>query len=457
MFLCFWQIFLKNNGVKLMKKIILLLIFVLLAGNVNALNNIVITEVLYDPINSETGGEAVQIYNPTSSQIDISGWILSTETSAADATIPAGTMLLPKSYYLIADSGWATLKDNVSWPDANHEEAITLANLDAGVALMNRSFVIDAVGWGNSAGISLGLFEGTPANLTAQGKSLRRKFDIEYTDANNNIDDFYSSTPLFSSPQIRQDSNMLTVYAVVEGAVPVIDTLFIADEDPTIGGIQIMPSPKSAKQFLITAQVTDTDESDIDKVYAELNSITYYLNKTTINSTTALYYGYLEMPFYSVPGNYTVSITALDYSNLMAIKNLTFEYLSLVGIEMDSNSIIFNALPGKVSELVGDADFSTANLTMRNIGNTVIDVKISGTDLSNGASIINASSIKYTFMAKDYSSALSGTLSYSPELKDLNLNPGENSLKGLSFRLNVPTTAAPGNYTGSISITSVAS
>ncbi|MFH1063594.1 MAG: lamin tail domain-containing protein [Candidatus Woesearchaeota archaeon] len=58
-----------------------------------AADNVVISEVLYDPIITETGGEAVEIYNPTAAPIDISGYVIRTESSATDATVPDGTLL----------------------------------------------------------------------------------------------------------------------------------------------------------------------------------------------------------------------------------------------------------------------------------------------------------------------------------------------------------------------------
>ncbi len=425
--------------------------------NALALNNVIITEVLYDPVSSETGGEAVQIYNPAANPIDISGWVLSTETSANDAIIPVNTILPPNSYYLIADLGWSSLKDNSSWPNANHEEAITLANADAGVAIMNGTAAIDAVGWGNPANITSSLFEGIPANSTAQGKALKRKFSTEYIDTNNNSGDFYSATPSFSSPLTAESGDSISVYAIVEGAYPVIEKIAIADEDSTAEGVQVYPAPKQYKKVLLAAQVSDTDVSDIDGAYAEFNSVIYALNKTIINSTTVSFSAYLEIPFFLNPRNYSVRVRALDFSNLESNSTADFEYLPLIGIEIDASSLTFNALPGKTVQIAGDTDLSSNNLTIRNIGNTLVDVKVSGTDLINGGSKINASSIKYTFSGNDYSSNLAGTLNYNPELKDINLISGESSLNSLGLKLGVPTTALPGNYSGSISIVAVAS
>ncbi|MEK6854275.1 MAG: lamin tail domain-containing protein, partial [Nanoarchaeota archaeon] len=169
------------------------------AAAANESVNVIISQVLYDPLGSESGGEAVELYNPTASSVNISGWVLATETSQTDAVIPNGAVICSSCYYLIADSNWSNAKDNSSWPNADLEEAITLANTDAGVALKDSSGVIvDAVGWGNSAGIAAGLFEGVPHSGSISGNSLvRRTVNSSYIDTNNNSDDFAATTPDF--------------------------------------------------------------------------------------------------------------------------------------------------------------------------------------------------------------------------------------------------------------------
>ncbi len=411
--------------------------------------SIIITEVLYDPL-SETGSEYVQLYNPTLLPVDISNWNLASETSLQDVTIPTGTVISPNSYYLIADANWSTLKDNASWPNANHEEAMTLANTDAGVALFNGTALVDAVGWGNAANINTGLFEGTPSNGTSQGKSLRRIFELEYKDTNNNLADFYSGIPFLITS--FENSQSLSVYAIIEGAAPVISSIVLNDEDPTEQGIQVYPLPKSTKKLFLTVLVADSDANDIDSVTAKFNGSTYLLNKTTVNETSAAFSGYIEIPFYFSPANYSVVIEAMDFSNLKNSANISFTYLSMNGIEFDTTSIVFNALPGKTVQLAGDESMGTQNLTIRNIGNSALDFAVSGTDLVSGSNRINASSIKYTFAGTDYAAASAGILSYSPQHEDVNLLPGEQALKGLSFSLSVPATSQPGNYSGSISI-----
>ncbi len=426
------------------------MMLVLLANTAMAAN-VIITEVLYDPINSETGGEAVRIYNPSAVPVDIGNWSLATETSAEDATIPAGTVLSPSSYYLVADAGWSTLKDSPEWPAADLEEAITLSNVDAGVALKNGTTIIDAVGWGSGVNIGAGLFEGNPSNGTAPGQSLKRRFEAGYIDTDDNAADFFASEPFSAAA-----SNSITVYAIIEGSAPIMEQIMVADEDSTEPGIQVYPMPKANRQVMVTAVVSDTSAEDIASVSAEFRNAAIRLNRTSANGTKAAYSGIIEVPFYLAPANYSIKVKATDFAALETAENITFQYLSLTGIEFDSATLSFNALPGSTVQLAGDANFGSQNLTIRNIGNTALDFSVSGTDLAYGSSRISAGSMAYTF-GNDYSDPTAGILSYAPQHEDVNLGPGENALKGISFKLTVPTTTVPGNYTGSISITAEAS
>jgi len=164
---------------------------VLLSTFVSA--NVVISQVLYDPIGTESGGEAIELKNTGSSVIDLSDWVISTEASATDITIPQGKFIEPGKTFLIADSGWSTKRDDAEWKEADLEDTMTLGNSDSGIALKDASSgFIDAVGWGDSEEIEDDLWEGVPASMVSQGKSLLR-----VDDTNDNSEDFIESEPNF--------------------------------------------------------------------------------------------------------------------------------------------------------------------------------------------------------------------------------------------------------------------
>ena len=153
---------------------------------------VVINQVLYDPVGTESGGEAVELKNSGSSAVDISGWVLSTESSATDATVPPNTVLQPGASFLIADVGWDASKDDSNWKSADYEEKVTLGNTDSGIALKSNGTVVDAVGWGDEANIENNMYEGSPAAMVGVGKALLRTQDTD-----DNSEDFIEAAADF--------------------------------------------------------------------------------------------------------------------------------------------------------------------------------------------------------------------------------------------------------------------
>ncbi len=451
----------KTIEVVTMRKLLLLqlLLFLMIAKVAAAENsNVIITQVLYDPLNSESGGEAVELYNPTAAAIDVSGWAISTETSLADATIPAGTAIGSGEYYMVADAGWSASRDDLSWPLADYEETITLTNADAGVALSNGTHFIDAVGWGNALNIGSGLYEGTPHEGAGNGEALARiKNGSSYSDSNNNINDFTASAPNFHNSSASQSSGKIKVIAVVQGSFPKISSFAImTDDDATSTGIQINPVPKQNKTVELQAIVShDNGNGYIQSVAVTAGGRTHNMTPSAINATSSLYAAKFNMSYYEAAGNYTANLTATDKSGFSANAFKVFEYSSMIAMEIDTGSLTFAAMPGTSSEITGDLDESTtANTTIQNTGNSALDVELSGTNLSSGSSIIGVSSIQYTFNG-NYNNSLAGTLSYEKQVKSVGITAA--SKKPLSFRLNVPVATTPGNYTGEITLIAVKS
>jgi hypothetical protein len=72
--------------------------------------------------------------------------------------------------YLIADAGFSTGKDNLSWPAADLEDEIALRNGDGWCRLNNSGSIVDTVGWGTAT-----TNETQNAAKPAQGESIERK------------------------------------------------------------------------------------------------------------------------------------------------------------------------------------------------------------------------------------------------------------------------------------------
>jgi hypothetical protein len=188
-----------------------LITIVLLSACVSA--NVVISQVLYDPLGTESGGEAIELKNIGDSIVDLSDWTISTEASNTDVKIPQSMFINPGQTFLIADSGWSTKRDNAEWRDADLEDTMTLGNSDSGIALKDESEnIMDAVGWGDSEGIEDGLFEGVPVSFVAPGKALLR---IDNSD--DNSEDFIESEPnFFDGVPVLIEADVTVTAPVVE-------------------------------------------------------------------------------------------------------------------------------------------------------------------------------------------------------------------------------------------------
>src|SRR5215212_4445193 len=138
--------------------------------------------------------EFIEIYNPTNTAIDISGWILSASNSSGGtqtrATIPASTLLRSGQYYLVANNGYT----NTSVP-ANLNYGTGISN-DGGIALLTSTAqIVDEVGMDPGSAYQ----EGTPlSQLTNANRSYERKDGDpsgSCVDTNDNSSDFSSVSP----------------------------------------------------------------------------------------------------------------------------------------------------------------------------------------------------------------------------------------------------------------------
>ncbi len=426
-------------------------------------SNVIITQVIYDPAGSESGGEAVELYNPAASSVNLSGWVLATETSPTDATIPQGSIICSGCYYLVADANWSSAKDNSSWPNADYEEPMTMANADAGVALKNSNgTIVDAVGWGNPASIGAGLFEGVPHSGASIGNSLARKTaNGSYVDTGNNLNDFVDATPGFrnsSSHSSAANANAeIGITIIVGGSGPVISSLAVlTDDDRFLAGSQVSPFPGSNRTVNVEATVMDSNGfSDIAAITLAFNSASFTMaRKAEINSTAAVYSASFSLSSSFPAGNYTVTATAADSSGLVSGSSANFEYLTMVAIEVDTTSLVLNAAPGLTYEAIGDKSGSTAaNITVSNSGNVVLDFDVSSTNFTSGSGVIAAPRLQYTFNGNYSDAIFAGNMSNTKARRDVNLSPA--AALGLSLKLNVPLATSPGNYSGKISLVAV--
>ena len=373
-----------------MKKIVYMLCFLFL---INLVSAVVINEFTVDPqqdwdksgVISSTD-EWFELYNNGNSAVDLTGWRLwledtTNETQALSGAMSAGS-------YLVVENPTG---------QQNNEGRLVLYD--------NNNNIIDSVTYGgwNDGDISNNAPDGNADSIN--NECLAR--EPNGADTGIDADDFIKTacTRDYSNDLNQGNSNNITIIATIANSMPVIDSVIIEDEDLSKTGIQIYPLPGQNKTVAITAQVTDSDgHSDISSVTANIRGVDVALSfNNEVDVNTAIYAGNFKMYYYDSPGNYTIEVTAqdsIDYD--VMIKN--FEYLTVIGLEVDSDTIQFSDLVlGNISYMYGDRDISTAaNPTIKNIGNVVLDAEVYGSDLFKGTSILPISNLQYRFGISTY-------------------------------------------------------
>ncbi|MBN1644787.1 lamin tail domain-containing protein [Candidatus Woesearchaeota archaeon] len=370
-----------------MKKILLILLVLLLPNLVSAVE---IYQIFYDPANSESGGESIEFYNPHPFDIDISGWIVATESSMKDAIFPANSTIPANGYFLLADNMWDERKDNLNWRSADFMTPITLNNEDSGIALINSSGeIVDAVGWGNPDNIDNNLFAGTPCNDAPQSKALLR---IDSTKDNSN--DFIIAEPDFFGDNVISievnvtDSSQSSAYILESGSIT-----------PSAGTNTTIHVRAGE---LMTATLFDT---------------TKVMEKVDNNSFEAVF----SVPYYKSPGNYSILFS--DNSKL------GFEIKELKSFKVISDKISFNVVPGSSS-------IASNKARIINNGNTDLVFSL---DLITDE--LDKSLFQFSLNNDDF-------VGFSEQFE---IPAGKSS--GLHFKIEIPEETELGSYQSLITIT----
>ena len=177
---------------------VFLLFFIYSINVLGEPGNIKINEIMYNPIQNDNYNEWIEIYNPTSQQINISGWTI-TDNKAEDTIEPdndhynGSTIISGFGYGIIADHG-SKIYENFSIND--NTLLLYIDDLSIGNGLGNSKDklilknqygeIIDTVEWGNDYPD----IPGEPAYIVEEGHALARYPNI---DTNNSSYDFFDS------------------------------------------------------------------------------------------------------------------------------------------------------------------------------------------------------------------------------------------------------------------------
>jgi len=141
---------------------------------------VVINEVFYDPVGSDTGGEFVELLNCGRVGVALGGWTVETGNGANpdDWTVEwigdDFDHLGPGEFFLIGESDVLPAPDFVT--------PLDLQNGPDGVRVTDGEMEIDVVGWGEP--LFSEYYEGTPAGDVPSGSSLARSPDCYDHDDN---------------------------------------------------------------------------------------------------------------------------------------------------------------------------------------------------------------------------------------------------------------------------------
>ncbi len=237
--------------------------------------------------------EYIELYNPTSTIVDISGWRINvsndTGTASTRATIPASTILRSGQYYLIAQSGSGGYSGIVA-PNLTYGQGITNAG---GIALVRPdNTIVDQVGMGAGSTYK----EGTPLSplATNSDQSYERKpggAGNNCQDTNNNANDFSSispSNPQNYSSQLSRCGTLLTI------PVLTVTTITADTPDPSLVNANVTVSVRvtggsSAPTGIVN--ITGANTNCSITLIAGTGSCTVRFTSTGTKTLTATYIG----------------------------------------------------------------------------------------------------------------------------------------------------------------------
>jgi len=226
---------------------------------------------------------------------------------------------------------------------------------------------------------------------------------------------------------------------------------------PDVSVTTISPDP-ATPACTVTVSGTLSDPNGIDDV----STLTYVVKKpdsTTYTSGSATVAASWSFDFNlgsdADAGTWTVEVTATDNGSLSDTDSKTFNVSEVIAFSIDFNEINYSSIaPGSASTVSGDTTMETVGPappvkpTIKNDGNTVMDVQMSITD---GAS--NPEPLFEGNTAATVGSVGPQTLTSTASTFDVNIAKGDTAK--IDTTLSVPTGTLPGDYAGTLTITAV--
>ena len=141
-----------------------------------------------------------------------------------------------------------------------------------------------------------------------------------------------------------------------------------------------------AQAVALFQQAVDAGLVKVDSRYTTSTILTQYLEK----GTAALWTGCAPINYQQPAGDYRVNATAFDFNNNQAVDLVnTFYYIPVAAFEIDFNTVNYGSVNINTHKWVaGDVEYGTAEWpTIRNIGNTHLQVTVEQDDMGLGESL----------------------------------------------------------------------
>ncbi|MEM4244948.1 MAG: hypothetical protein QXR60_01960 [Candidatus Nanoarchaeia archaeon] len=415
-----------------MRRVVFLLVCLLALHFASA--RLVVTEIMYHP-SPEQGGnynEWVELYND-GHDLDFSGYTINGKSISSmnvssnqifvigEKTTGNGSL---DSYYGNNDGVWDS-SDPFTAVDATSfslDDSSGIVNISNGVDEIVVSYVSSSGADGNGK---------TLERISLASEEFRESSEVG------------GSPGSFSENFSSTSDGTVGVEASITNVAPSVISIVIRPDDGPEDGIQVYPDYNNAKYVSISAEVVDGNGvDDLSEVVLEVAEKTPELvGIEDLNETLVRYSWNLTMNADDREGVYYLNVTAKDSQGSSDFNYSQFEYAGLLSISLSPGSINFGSLnPGSSS---------MANITVRNNGNSVIDVEVSGTNLTNGDKLIPVSKIEGIYNTNWFE------LSYEARTIDMNLQG--NLEDRIGFRFNAPFGFKADKYTGTITIAAVRS
>lgn len=428
--------------------IVLVFLFSLILA-LNSAYAAIAEHVVISEVKTNTSGEDefVELYNPTSFDVQLDGWKLTRNNSAGTfanlvSSFPVGSTIPSHGYFLIAHQDYTGLVTS----DINYSANNPITN-DYAVLLYNSSgSLIDKVGFG-----SCPEYEGTatsnpPANQSIERISSLTNNELEGNgwDTDNNSADFITR----DSPQPQNSGNTTEWDATAP--------IFLSWNNPSANNTDI------ARVFNINISLNDS-RSPINIVLVSFNNTNY-----TMNNETKYEWNYSWNTALNQDGHYNITIYYNDtYGNSGSsiLYNISIDNTppTIILVTPENNSFVNNGkqeIGFNITDLISEVKTSSINSStfrykFSGLQSNLAVPSITFTQITNGYYVngtfdleLNEVMVNISVDAEDNSGNAIQTYKWSytidltpPELISTSLNYS-NNLVGVSDSINITVNTA---------------